>query len=441
MVDNSPDWVLPALGARRAAPASHGDQLAGVARSYAAMGWHHTGSDVDRATTTWLSDLLAGLGGRPRHQPYIFPRFEVDAELYDIDGEAIECAPLWYSRVGHIETGQLDLVALDRDNLDASRGYDALATPLPPGTEARVVVVGGTEQPVMADRSAAQLGAPPTVFVAARDAHRLGLGSWLRWSAAVGPARSANVEARFPQRRGTELIIAFSSTGWYGCASERGGPLAIGLALANALAAEHSVRVVATSGAEIGDVGLRHWLGEAGASSRFPVICLGRSIGAAGPATQLARDGLWIVARPGQPEGAPADRATLDGASTASLADPDLRFRFQAEPPEPGQLLLDGPPVGPAMSDPSADAVRARLRSVGAQPMPPGVGGMPSAPPRAWMGEPVDALWATVGRPLLALDAWSSRAGTVADRADAVDPDQLVLAVDALVDVARTLLR
>jgi hypothetical protein len=221
---------------------------------YAALGDHRTGTEVDRATRAWLAQALSARGAEVEERPYQLDRF-VGTSRVSVDGAPLASMPVWYSAVGeHRAVAPVEhlemlggLLALDLDaRVDAARARGAGA-----------VVLSTGDQLVAHNRPPVPPAGPPAVLVAGAGLE--GVAS-VELDAHVEPATSATVLARFGDPVARPIVLSTPLTGWFRCAGERGTGIAVLLELAPRIAASHPVLVVATTGHELGHLGLRDLL-------------------------------------------------------------------------------------------------------------------------------------------------------------------------------------
>jgi hypothetical protein len=316
--------------------------MAQLVGEYCALGVHRTGSAGDEATSGWLCEWLARHGARARAMAFPFSRVDCAAAFVEAGGARIEGTPLFDGGAtgprgleGALERGAAaGAIALideaGRPDLHSfpMRG-DGAAGPL-----AAIAVTGDPQGDVLL-RNAERMDSPwalPVLQVARRDAAPLeraaDCGERVRLviDRTVREAQASNVVADIPAPGSEGLVVLMTpKSGWFQCAAERGGGIAIAMALAAGAGTiagrRRDLRVLFTSGHELGHRGVRRYL-EANAELRRRAslwIQLGASIGARHPAgTRLfSREPAWrewfppVLAR--------------HGAGPVALADPDVR--------------------------------------------------------------------------------------------------------------------
>jgi hypothetical protein len=145
-----------------------------------------------------------------------------------------------------------------------------------PERTAGLIVVSGDPEGYPLLRNAERLDEPypvPTLQVARRDAAplleaaRSGTELHLVIDHDLAAGKASNVVADVPAPGGDGMVVVMTpKTGWFGCAAERGGGIAIALALAEAAAAmpgrRKSLRLLFTGGHELGHRGLLGYLAQ-----------------------------------------------------------------------------------------------------------------------------------------------------------------------------------
>ncbi len=314
------------------------DRLADVISAYDAQGWHRTGSAVDTASAEWLAGLVGETGLEPRLEDFPLDRIDVEDARVCFPGGEIAGVPLFDAPLtgedgvqgqagGEDATAGIAVIetspAGDAPALEAARARDLTAV---------IAVTGGDDD--VAPRNApafASPGGPPVIQVppAALPAFQ----SAVRDAATVRVVTAAqrtrvdawNVVADIP---GSEphlkpLVVMTPRSGWWYCASERGGGLACWLAAMESLLLAppaRTVHFVATSGHELGHLGLEDYIER---RLELPVeanmwLHLGANIGAQAPGRLAVRAADPTLAE----RVAEHLAAERDSATTETLASP-----------------------------------------------------------------------------------------------------------------------
>lgn len=347
-----------------------GASLFGTVHEYASLGAHRTGTEVDAATLDWFHARLEVLGAAVERQPFRFHRYAAGWQV-DVDGETVPSIPLFYEGTGRVRTSRVETAALpvmrgarlpgvDRVAA-AARGRDAPVAVVATTTDAEAARRAGYADPGgllyavnrFADRPG---GGLPVLCVPGRLADRLAAARVdVDLDASIVAGESANVIGRLgdgPDDR--RILLGTPLSGWFGCAGERGTGVAVCLAVAEALSAEHPVLVVGTSGHELNGLGLDRYL-EANVLEARGIFHFGASV--------------------------------ASGNADARTA-PDRR--------SPGVIVQGW------VGSERADALRAALEPLGNARFPDGLPD-PTVPAdrNGWIGE--SSVWARHGRPLVSI--------------------------------------
>jgi hypothetical protein len=278
-----------------------------VIRDYDAQGDHRTGSPVDAQSGLWLSDRVDDAGIVPELEWMGVPTVQSHAAFLEVNGQRIDGVPLYDGGVTSPE-GITGTFGTQGSSSDIGIAY---AGPRIPSAfldyrrtteqKAIVAVTGGPENGVpeglalMNAPSFVEPFGPPVLQVASQ--HR----EMLRQAAADGvmanfvlhvtkrPEEVFNVTATLlgTQPGLAPLIVMTPRSGWWTCASERGGGLSVWLEMIRAMAAGQApIRTtvfVASTGHELGHYGLREFIRTRSRllTSAIAWIHLGANFGAA----------------------------------------------------------------------------------------------------------------------------------------------------------------
>ena len=272
-------------------------------RDYAAMGLHRTGWPADDRAAEWLIDELRAAGIEAHAQPFRAPRWAWQTAEVRVGGRVVQGQPM--SDAGCTGpagvTGSLaqggGIVLWERGPDDPARMaagiYDDLARLEASGAQAVVLLMGDEHgNPVL--RNAERPWNPialPVLQVAPADAAGVDWGSGeatVIIDGAREEAAALNVAAEVPGSDADAAPVALITpkSGWFSCAAERGGGIAVWLGAAERIAAgaetRRSLRLLASSGHELHHLGLDHYLNSLGAAAAHVSawVHLGASIGA-----------------------------------------------------------------------------------------------------------------------------------------------------------------
>ena len=343
-----------ALGGSAAQPAADDapdgvtGRAADVVREYSREGFHRTATSVDRASADRLRSLARAAGVEARLEPFELAQVDPRSAVLEIDRTRIEGLPMFDgaftgrdgvrgaigSSGGDRPIGWLPM---------APNGEVALRTIRDETPHHALIVVTTGQHPGLCPINAAFFREPfgPPVLqiggehqaVVAEAARR---GATVRF-VAYATRRQATAFNVAAEVRGTQpdlppVCVMTPRSGWYSNASERGGGLVCWLETMRACAAarpKRTVRFVASSGHELGHLGLHAYLAANPALARSALVWIhyganiGASTGDVGMASSiddLERGALAALTRQGlaQVRRVPASRVGGEAATIAS---------------------------------------------------------------------------------------------------------------------------
>jgi hypothetical protein len=277
-----------------------------IVREYADQGLHRTGTTVDRISAEWLADRIRQIGLRPSLEPFSLRRVDPITAAIIAAGHRVDGLPLFDAAFTDADgvRGQLgrmqDATAIGlTESLPNPAGAGALGDARRQHRHRALVIIARGARPSPdpcpsnADMFEQPFG-PPAVQVG-RD-HQ----EWLAQIAAGGgdvqvvahvqrtPAEAFNVVTSIEgeDRSLPALVVMTPRSGWYSCASERGGGIVCWLELMARLRAHktrRSIHFVASSGHELGHLGIDAYMRRRPALVKNSVawIHLGANLGAA----------------------------------------------------------------------------------------------------------------------------------------------------------------
>jgi hypothetical protein len=279
-------------------------RIAAVVAAYGAQGFHRTGTPVDRASSDWLAEQVRQIGLAPAQESFALSRVDpIRCELTAGD-RRIDGLPLFdgaftgaqgiRGRLGAATT-DADIALVDTAVNAAAAG--ALGDARRANRHKAIVAVTRGRRPGLcpsnADAFLRPFG-PPVVQVSSAE------GAWLGELAARGdvaqliaqvtrtPATAVNVVTSIPGTAPERppFVVMTPRSGWYWCASERGGGIACWLEIMRALRAaplKRTVLFVASSGHELGHLGIDAFIARRPgiAANAIGWLHLGANIGAA----------------------------------------------------------------------------------------------------------------------------------------------------------------
>jgi hypothetical protein len=296
-------------------------RIRAIVEAFEKQGFHRTATDVDRASADWLCREVEQAGLTPTRESFSIDRVDLVDTAVVARGRRIDGVPLFDAAF----TGEAGVAGrLGEIGGDAPIGLTqtapnaAGAGPLGAARRAsrhRAIVCvtrGGRPGlcPSNADAFEQPFG-PPVVQVSSEEAAFLedcakqGVDVQVRAQVTRTPSQAINVVTRIAGADGTlpSLIVMTPRSGWWTCASERGGGIACWLELMRELRAARPARdvmFVASSGHELGHLGINVFI------NRRPGIVshsagwmhFGANIGAAqdpGNTLQASDDGFEAI--------------------------------------------------------------------------------------------------------------------------------------------------
>ena len=294
-------------------------------RAYEAFGIHRTGWTGDDASATWMRDLLHAAGASPELERFMFPlveyrRARIRTPAGDIDGVPMHDAGFTTPGGGTsgeiVELGSGDpfgniVITTENDPaFNQARAGRSIEDLEEQGAVGLVIVTADPKRAVTV-LNATSLSQPrnlPVLQIGAREASSVASALLMHAEVTLEidgdrlQSRARNVVASL---RGTEPDLApigvmTPRSGWFTCAAERGGGIAILLALAEVFASRphrRTIEFVASSGHELHHYGLESYLrGRSGIEKRaYAWLHLGANIGSStGPTTVESLDATLL---------------------------------------------------------------------------------------------------------------------------------------------------
>lgn len=257
-------------------------------REYEAFGIHRTGWPGDMASADWALAELSSEGIEARIEEFEFPKMKTRSAALSWRGHDADGLPLHDCGSTGLDgvSGQLTLagaadvrgkivVAEDGDASYDQRGIYERIPDLEAAGATGLVLLRCDSLGAITVLNAYRIGTPfdlPVLQIACQDAPELveaaaaGEDAVFTVDAVREPSTARNVVATLPGEDPDAAPVAIMTprSGWFICASERGGGIAIWLGLAGAIAAmparRRTVHMVASSGHEINHYGLQAFL-------------------------------------------------------------------------------------------------------------------------------------------------------------------------------------
>jgi hypothetical protein len=319
--------------------------------AYDRQGIHRTATEVDHQSAAWLANEAREAGADAGLEAFAIKRVDIRAAYIESDGRRAAALPLFdgtFTDDAGISgalgpsgsSAPIALLSADAGQISSEgRGFSA---PRRSGTHKALVIVTRGAHEGLTPMNAADFASPygcPAVQVASDDepwltdlAHRGGTIRVVADAVRVD-ATASNVVASIPGRRAelAPVVVITPRSGWWQCASERGGGIACWIEAMRAVAASRparTVRFVASSGHELGHFGLDAYLdrqpGLIGGAAAW--VHLGANIGAAGGRARLqaAHDDIEAVAtaaltKAGVPPPQRVPRGTVPGGEARNI--------------------------------------------------------------------------------------------------------------------------
>ena len=261
------------------------DFIARIVAAYDAQGIHRTGTHIDEVSGKWLASELKALGFEPILDRFPFNRIDIDRAVVRLHGEEWAGTPIFDGTYTAFEGVRGSLGALGSDaDIAVAPVLPNVVGPLRQTYEAArrdgqykaiiavtddTGVTGGVTL-INADAYTAPFG-PPVIQLSSAYGARLQEAVRRGVDATVIAVVNRTVTEAFnvgTYVRGREpslppLVVMTPRSGWWACASERGGGIACLLAILRALGEQTPRRDVwftANTGHELGHVGLDQFL-------------------------------------------------------------------------------------------------------------------------------------------------------------------------------------
>ena len=314
-------WPAARARAQAAPPQAARERIARIIREYDGQGDHRTGSPVDAESGRWLADRVDEAGLVPEIEWMGFSRIDVRAGYVEVGDRWAEGVPLFDGGFTDADgvtgaLGPLDGAGeIGLGHVGPRAGSDFPTYRRATAQRAALTVTGGAANGVpeglalMNAPDFKEPSGPPVLQIASR--HR----AWLTAAAAAGAtARVVAHVTRRPEEvfnvtatlRGTEpalapVFVMTPRSGWWTCASERGGGIAVWLEMIRGMTAAPTPRrttvFLASTGHELGHYGLEEFLRTRSRLVRGAAawIHLGANFGAAvggDPLLQASASGL-----------------------------------------------------------------------------------------------------------------------------------------------------
>ncbi len=276
------DWLYLAgqtalLAQDRPAPRDPPRRIAETIRAYEEQGIHRTGTQVDQVSGDWLQNEVRESGLTPARESFSISRIDPLNAALSAEGRRIEGVALFdggFTDASGV-SGRLGKLGSDvpiglTEAAPNTVGAGPLAAARRQNAHRAIVVVTRGGRPGLCPSNSESFlhpFGPPVLQVSSEENNTLSelarTGAEVTLIAQVRrtPAEAFNVTASIPGSDGTlpPLVIMTPRSGWWTCASERGGGIACWLELMRAMRGMKPARdvlFVASSGHELGQLGI-----------------------------------------------------------------------------------------------------------------------------------------------------------------------------------------
>ena len=292
-------------------------------RAYEEMGIHRTGREADNRTTHWMMEELRQVGVDADWQTWRFPRVEIHDAAIRLGGWDIPAVPI-YDGAFTDHNGLTGVLRRDNgpgivvwefgpdDQERMAAGiYTSFELARSDGADAIIMVMGDPDGEIVLRNAERPLDPIelPVLQVAPNHAAPIldAIGSKATMIVDGGrvDAPAQNVIATIPgaDPDAAPVVLMTPKSGWFTCAAERGGGIAVWLEIAARVAANPGRRplnLVASSGHELHHLGLDHYINQLGDAAHdvHAWMHLGASIGSRNgqPSYAASDDELFQVA-------------------------------------------------------------------------------------------------------------------------------------------------
>lgn len=251
-------------------------RIISVIKEYDNQGIHRTGTEVDNQSAHWFANKIKKFGPEPRLEEFSLNRIDIIEAYIDIGAEKVNGVPLFdctypkeeiigklgslkekniigFTRVKNVKSQDLEKKRKNSSNV----GIVVATQGLTPGLSL-----------INAESFTKPFG-PPTLQVSSENwtflSSKIGTEVHLNIKVNSTPAIAYNVSARIEGKdpKLKPLVVMTPRSGWWNCASERAGGIAIFLEMIRTFTQSKPNRTViflANSGHELGHLGLNSYL-------------------------------------------------------------------------------------------------------------------------------------------------------------------------------------
>jgi len=252
-------------------------RLSEIIKEYDNQGIHRTGTKVDLNSARWLEKRIKRIGLVPYLDEFSLDRLDIEEASLNIDKEKIEGVPLFdctfpdnkiiKGKLGFLkEINTIGIARTNNDKISNLAEYRRSNRHI-----GLVFITQGLSfglSLINAENFKKPFG-PPTLQISntywSWIKSSFGKEATLIFKTKLTPTKAFNVKSRIKGRNSdlAPLVVMTPRSGWWNCASERGGGIAILLEMMRNFSNNPPARDViflANSGHELGHLGLSHFL-------------------------------------------------------------------------------------------------------------------------------------------------------------------------------------
>ncbi|NVM43795.1 MAG: M28 family peptidase [Candidatus Lokiarchaeota archaeon] len=254
-------------------------RITSIVKDYDSQGIHRTGTKVDEQSAHWLADKIKKIGLEPCLEGFSLDRIDVREASVELGTQKIMGLPLFDCTYPKEELIISNLGNINEENVIGITSVDNVTPKIleeqrknNPNIGIIVATQGMTPglSLINADNFTTPFG-PPTLQISSENwpllSSKIGIEVSFNIKISRNPKKAYNVITRLKGKDSglAPLVIMTPRSGWWNCASERAGGIAILLELMRAFyynKPPRDVLFLANSGHELGHLGLDHYLNQ-----------------------------------------------------------------------------------------------------------------------------------------------------------------------------------
>lgn len=235
--------------------------LFSLASTYSSFGHHRTGSDSQRVTEDRLLGYLKNKADSVEFFCFDYQHFEAATECF-LNGRPIPSIALYYEAVDELQgKNNIETAAVSID-IDEHEAYDKIQSLVKHSKQINcdglVIATRCTNDSLYAFNVNPLLNdSLPVILIPGHEFKNLSEQEIsVDYSASIGQRTAKNIVAKFGRDSSrSSIVITTPMSGWFECAGERGTGVALAITLAEQLSNTCPVKLVLTSGHELGYLG------------------------------------------------------------------------------------------------------------------------------------------------------------------------------------------